>query len=214
MRKPFNLKNPTERRVLEILANGEGIISREEFLAVSNNTMLSKYRAAGYLRQMPNAPKGVYQTTEAFKAQYHRQVDPAHEFSGGSSPVHASGVNRILSDLPDGVAVQTGQSIQNEFRHLSKDRYSTADLALTMSRGQLDDFLTAIHQHYLNYDFPHYQQYLYNVGVLRLQELAAAGEESTHFYVEIVTSNYGTEEIQAKEAFSYQTDTPIIYIPA
>lgn len=119
MFKTFNQHNPTETRLLSVLANGEGIITADEFKAIANATMLSRYKAAGYIKQMPNAQKGTFEITDKFKTQYRRQIDPSHRFSGSHAPAHAAGVNRVLACVPDGATVQTGQRVQREFQRIT-----------------------------------------------------------------------------------------------
>ena len=82
----FNHHNPTERELVRLLAFGEGIISREQFLETANRTMLSRFRTAGLIKQKPDAEKGVFQITDKFKQAYLQQVNPEHRFSGSGAP--------------------------------------------------------------------------------------------------------------------------------
>lgn len=115
MAKRFNVHNETEMHLVSVLANGEGLIHRDEFVHLSNKTMLSRYKAEGYIQEARNAGKGFYEITERFKREYCAQLDPFHRFSGSHSPTHSAGVNRVLSYLPSGVHIQTGSEIQSEF---------------------------------------------------------------------------------------------------
>ncbi|MBP1736944.1 MAG: hypothetical protein H6Q60_825 [Oscillospiraceae bacterium] len=114
MKKRFNLKNPTEVRLLKILAYGEGIITKDQFLTTANKTMLSKYQAANLIAPMPNAPKGVYQVTKKFQALYREQVEPNHHFSGSGSVPHSTALNEILHLVPTDTNITTGQELKRE----------------------------------------------------------------------------------------------------
>ncbi len=116
----FNTHNQTELNLLRVLAYGEGIISRDQFLEISNKTMLSRYIKAGYLKQAPNASKGVFTTTAKFQKDYRRQIEPQHQFSGSGSATHSGGLNFALTLIPEGARLQTGQAIKGEFDRFRK----------------------------------------------------------------------------------------------
>ena len=65
MAKKFNIHNPTEMRLVNVLAHGEGLITRDDFVGLSNKTMLSRYKTEGYIREAKNAEKGVYEITRS-----------------------------------------------------------------------------------------------------------------------------------------------------
>lgn len=111
----FNKNNKTEMQIIRVLGNSEGIISREQFLQISNRTMLSRYINKGLLTQVKNAEKGVYQITAKFKREYMREIDPKQSFSGSGSLAHSSGLNTAISLLPRTSELKTGQAIKREF---------------------------------------------------------------------------------------------------
>lgn len=118
----FNVHNPTEMAVLRKLAYGEGIITREQFLNLGNRTMLSKYRTAGLVRQMPNAKEGVFQITDKFKTEYTRRIDPNHKFSGSGSPTHAAVLYEALGFIPASAQLTTGQQLKEDFDRFQQTR--------------------------------------------------------------------------------------------
>lgn len=132
----FNTHNPTEVNLLRVLAYGEGIISRDQFLEISNKTMLSRYIKAGYLKQAPNAEKGIYQTTPKFQRDYRRQIDPQHQFSGSGSATHSGGLNFAIALIPGGAKLQTGQEIKREFDRFRK----TGEYRRALSRIQAREY--------------------------------------------------------------------------
>lgn len=128
--KRFNERNPTEMNLLRTLAYGEGIISKEQFLSIANRTMFSRYRTEGYLKQAPNAAKGVFQITEKFCKQYRHQIEPTHRFSGSGSVRHSAGLNAAIQALPKGVTLTTGKQIQTDFerfKNISQYENAIAD---------------------------------------------------------------------------------------
>lgn len=148
MAKKFNTHNETEMRLVNVLAHGEGLIDRDEFVRLSNKTMLSRYKSEGYIQEARNAGKGVYEITERFKREYCAQLDPFHRFSGSHSPTHSAGVNRVLSYLPSGVHIQTGSEIQAEFTTLlqasSHPAYNRVSEILYLCREHLAETKLAL----------------------------------------------------------------------
>lgn len=116
----FNTHNPTEREVVRLLAYGEGIITRERFLSVSNRTMLSRFRAAGLLKEKPDAEKGVFQITDKFKQAYLRQIDPDMRFAGSGSITHSAIVQDALRLIPSTASLTSGEAIKRELEEYQK----------------------------------------------------------------------------------------------
>lgn len=116
----FNEKNPTEMNIVRILAHGEGIITQEDFISVTNKTMFSRYKSQGYLVKAKNAAPGTYQITGKFKRDFCRQIEPQHKFSGSGSPTHARGLNRAIHLLPTGAKLTTGQELKQDFEKFRK----------------------------------------------------------------------------------------------
>lgn len=271
MRK-FNIKNPTEMKILHILAYGEGVIHRDDFIKYSNKTLLSRYKTAGLLKPYPAGEKGLYQITEQFKQAFRQQIDPDHKFSGSHAPDHASGVNRVLSQFPTQAQLKSGCELQWEHRleqlnahspyharashllHLNQqafykaqaaldaaqnqsqraflleqreqarqklaqsanlqNRCSTPDLAVTLTRDQLCDFLQRQREEW-EQPRSRFQQELYQRSIQRMEQLVSSAQPVVTLFIEIVTDNYGRDDIQAKENWSYCTEnSPIVYIPA
>lgn len=139
--KRFNEKNPTEMALVRVLAYGEGIISKQQLLSLANRTMLSRYRTEGYLKQAPNAEKGVFQVTEKFCKQFRHQIDPTHKFSGSGSTRHSAALNQAIAALPQGAALTTGKQIQADF-----DRYKTTAAYQTAITDQRERARAALAQ--------------------------------------------------------------------
>lgn len=116
----FNKNSKTEMQIVRVLGNSEGIISREQFLQLSNRTMLSRYISKGLLSQVKNAEKGVYQITAKFKREYTREIDPKQAFSGSGSLTHSTGLNTAISLLPKTSELRTGQAIKKDFESYRK----------------------------------------------------------------------------------------------
>ena len=110
----FNHHNPTERELVRLLAFGEGIISREQFLETANRTMLSRFRTAGLIKQKPDAEKGVFQITDKFKQAYLQQVNPEHRFSGSGSQTHSAILQSAIKMLPLSAELTSGQALKVE----------------------------------------------------------------------------------------------------
>lgn len=264
----FNIHNPTELAVLRQLAYGEGIITKAQFLELANRTMLSKYRTAGLIRQMPNAREGVYQITDKFKSEYLRRIDPTHKFSGSGSPTHAAALYEALTFIPKTAELITGQALKDHFARYQRtvgyhqqaqtiredyqaqrqeakaalaaaspdqkaaalDRYraadqlcrldddlcSTADLAMRVSREEIDTLLTDIGNRYLNDDhMTQRQAWACSHAIRTLQAVQDSMTEQTAvIMVEAITDSYGRLEIEQKENYSAVMHTPIIYFAA
>lgn len=116
----FNLRNPTETGLLRVLSYGEGIITRDQFLETANRTLLSKYRTNGLIKQKPDAPKGVFQTTDKFQRLYLQQVNPEHHFSGSGSMNHSSVLYETLKLLPQDAPLISGQTLKAELEQAQK----------------------------------------------------------------------------------------------
>lgn len=128
----FNKRNATEMRVVRVLGHSEGIISREQFLQLSNRTMLSRYINNGLLAQVKNAEKGVYQITPKFKSTFRKEIEPRHQFSGSGSLKHSAGLITAISLLPQKSELTTGQAIKKDF-----DRYrKTVQCQMALSKIQ------------------------------------------------------------------------------
>lgn len=116
----FNRHNPTEREVVRLLAYGEGIITKERFLSVSNRTMLSRFRTAGLLKEKPDAEKGVFQITDKFKQAYLQQIDPDMRFAGSGSVTHSAIVQDALRLIPSTATLTSGEAIKRELEQYQK----------------------------------------------------------------------------------------------
>lgn len=116
----FNRHNPTEREIVRLLAYGEGIISREQFLETGNRTMLSRFRTAGLIKQKPDAPKGVFAITDKFRQAYLQQINPAHSFSGSGSLIHAQILQNALKLVPPTAELTSGQTLKTELERYQK----------------------------------------------------------------------------------------------
>ena len=110
----FNPHNQTERELVRLLAYGEGIISKEQFLETANRTMLSRFRTAGLIKQKPDADKSVFQITDKFKQVYLQQVNPEHKFSGSGSPTHAAILQNAIKMIPTSAELTSGQALKVE----------------------------------------------------------------------------------------------------
>lgn len=271
MARSFNKHNETEMRLINVLAHSEGLISREDFVHISNKSLLSRYKAAGYIEQAKTAGKNVFQITELFKREYCKQIDPFHRFSGSHSFGHSSGLNRVLSHLPVDASIQTGSEILREFNAMLRDnnnsiyarlseiqtncqsklfdaqqiysaaktpleqatalaevhklehsyqqltdeqnRWSIPDVRVSMEREQLKELIDRTQEHYEQCQCSDFQRQLYNIGLTRMNELYATGESKVELNIEIITNQYGPDDIQAKEVWAECCNTtPIIYI--
>lgn len=116
----FNVKNPTEMNIVRLLAYGEGIITKDDFISVANKTMFSRYKTKGYLVKAKNAAPGTFQITGKFKRDFCRQFEPRHKFSGSGSSVHSRGLNRAINFIPPGAKLTTGQELKQDFEKFRK----------------------------------------------------------------------------------------------
>ena len=273
MPRQFNQKNPTEMGIVRMLAYGEGLIHKEDFIKYANKTLLSRYKTAGLVEEYKGGEKGLLQITDQFKRAYREQIDPKHTFSGSHAPNHASGLNRVLSQLSGNAPMKSGSQLQWELKSMTlcdtnpyytrshelimrnreeiakaeaayqaaatdqeraarlealefakqkhtqamlrNRRCSIPDLAVTLTRPQLESFIEQQREYYDRCICPDFQRDLYEESIRRMEQLAASERPTVTLNIEIITDNYGRMDIQAKENWSFCTDGgPVIYIPA
>lgn len=176
---------PKDRRCLSILAKS-GAMSRDTFhkLKISDNRIKS-YRQAGLIREVSvpdkhgSGIKTFYELTDKRGKDFCRQECNVKQFiSNGNASVHNSKVSEHLVN------------------NLSKK-----ELDSVMSERELKPFIESRLQEYLDkQEHDHYEELMTALqnNQLSMPDIVYKTELGTYEAIEIITSNYGEEEIESK----------------
>lgn len=222
----FNTHSKTEMRMLKMALKGEQHIHKDTFLKNSNQTLLTRWKASGYIKQVNNAEKGQLQFTDKFKKEVVNQLGIKPTYSSTGSFTHANGVAAALSFVPDTVSfleIKNEDEIKSDFKELQKDintpiineKVSVPDLQVNMTREQLNEFkenlisYTNDMSNLSNRDIEHCRN-----SILRIEQVLETSEDTViNISIEVITNNYGEEEIREHLNYERVVNTVVLLIP-
>lgn len=176
---------PKDRRCLSLLAKS-GAVSRDTFhkLEISDNRIKS-YKQAGLIKEISVPDKhgaGIktfFQLTDKKGKEFCRQECNVKQFiSNGNASVHNAKVSEYLAN------------------NLSKREMDSC-----LSERELKPFIESRLQEYLDkQEHDHYEELMSALknNQLSMPDIVYKTEQNTYEAIEVITDNYGNEEIESK----------------
>lgn len=97
----------------------DGRLSKDDILRLGNQTLLTKLKSVGYIKEIDTAEKGIFKTTDKFRKEYKIHNDSRCDWKSSGGSTHAKGMSKLSKIVPQKVIDEgrflTGESLKNEF---------------------------------------------------------------------------------------------------
>ena len=103
----------------------DGRLSKDDILKLGNQTLFTKLKSGGYIKEIATAEKGIFKTTDKFRKEYKIYCDSKCDWKSSGGSTHAKGMNKLSKIVPQKIIdegrFKTGESLKNEF-----DKYKSS----------------------------------------------------------------------------------------
>ena len=209
-RYKVNFSNERTKAAVAYMQLGESRITRKELYSICGKDIFYSLKHNGYIKERE---RGTFIPTQKLKNHVAR-MDGKHFASSGSSE-HSTLLRSSLDLVPRQALIENRfQSAYDIEKHCtipkSETSYLTPDYQVTLTREELSEYIGNLEAY--RDTLPTYTR-AYELVEESICKLSSYTDVSSlTFNIEIVTSNYGTRELEAHREFERLQGTPQIFI--
>lgn len=213
-RYKINFNNPRCKIAINYMVLGESRISRTELMSICGKDIFYALSKNGFITEYA---KGQFKPSEKLKTHV-RKTEGKH-FSSSRSTEHSSSLRHTLNLLPKDVLIENRFQSAYDIEHRFKKEHSipredvsylTPDYQVTLTQDELQEYIHNL-ERYQDELSPYSRGFeLLEESIDKLKSLPTS--ESVTINCEVVTSSYGTRELEAHRVFEQLSQVPQIYI--
>jgi len=118
----LNWKNDKLTAIGRNFQFSDGRLTKEDILQISNQTLFTKLKSGGYIKEVENGSGDSFKTTDKFRKEYKLNVDSKESWKGSGGSTHTQGMAKMAKLVPREVITagnfKTGETLKNEFDSL------------------------------------------------------------------------------------------------